>query len=1192
MDSRAEYEPAAIARAETILGRRSFETDRRRLNAEDLLREVNPAEREILQTLSPDRRERLRAGAYLLRGTAISLARDSTLRQRYLRAAAELFENLAGEAEEAGDRRTTFQVLSQAAACWSLAGYQANAVVMGSQIRKRFPELNVDEDVNEVPGPLDFYAAMTSMLVRDLQGLSRLLDARKDFLDDLEDFVLGAITEDSDAIDLVELVVLGRLLGGLAQALGFWRAGYERGAAHAEALFEEAERLALQAEIPDVWLTVNSAREIFSHSVRSSTWHTFRKHVSAWGPLWGRYVRSLAVQKQPVVELWPSQVLALEAGLLDSERAAMVIRTPTSSGKTRMAEAAILDSVARDPFNACCVYVVPFRALASEVEAGLGATLGDLGIRVSSLFGGYESSDLEDFLLSSSDVLIVTPEKLDLVLRADPAFKNRVKLFVVDEGQLLGDENARAVRLEMLLGRLRRAAPTARMLFMSAVVPNVEQVAQWLDPDGDDALDQDWRPTRLLTGVFRWAGDRGRIDYAGQEEFFVPYVLTREKRSLGLTPVRRQPTKPQPWPRTTAETAAELALHFQQIGPVVVFAAQPRNCRAVCSALEIGLRLRSADNRTHTVMPDGVAAEIDELVSLAARQLGADHELIPWLRLGIAYHHARVPEPLRVRIEDAFRSGALQIIVCTTTLSQGVNLPVKTLIVSHTLRNKDDPVSVRDFWNIAGRAGRANRETRGQVILIESSTPREAQRQRSYLDPANIEPLQSQLLELLAWLVHKRCPSIEIRKVEDVAGMAVDDEIDPDIDELLDQEQLVELEAQILALLCEEIVDGEDLEKAELILGRSLAGVQLIDLDAPIRPFARFLVARARRAEEQVPDLERRLLFYRTGLSAASCIALDEAMAEILNRYGENLWSTDNQRRLRADLLAAAFSIVETAPSEGVTVELAVEISQDWMDYASMEELRARYGARHQGLADPTVLNLFVQDTLVRNAPWALSAALSMLEARLSDELALPESFRALPSLMKFGVDSPQAGYASTLAAEDRDTARRLADLAVAAGVEEGFTAFMKWLSELLVEDLRLALGDEPETDRLARRIARLSSSDLALKLLLGKGEVVAAVRGLDHGGRRSALSGLQPEQVVRLMREPDNPYDANAILVLSADDAELGYVAREVARGVAGRIDEDPHSVIAVVLEVDAEIPLLRLRLTLTSPGQGPHVD
>lgn len=1186
MDSKAEFEPAAIARAETVLDRGNFDTDRRRLNAENLLREINPAEREILQTLSPERRERLRAAAYLLRGTALSLERRSTSRQRFLRAAAELFENLAGEAEEAGDRRTEFQVLSQAAACWSLAGYQANAVVMGSQIRRSFPEFDVSGNLGEAPGSLDFYAVMTSVLERDLPRLRLLLNARKDFLDDVEGFALRADNENPGAIDLVELVVLGRLLHGMKEALRFWQAGHERGATNAEALLDEAERLSLHAETPDMWLAVNSVREIFSHSVRSSTWHAFRKHVGTWGPLWRRYVRSLAAQRQPVIELWPSQTLALEAGLLDQERAAMVIRTPTSSGKTRMAEAAILDTVAGDPTNACCVYVVPFRALATEVEAGLGATLGDLGIRVSSLFGGYESSDLEDFLLSSSDVLIVTPEKLDLVLRADPAFRNRVKLFVIDEGQLLGDENSRAVRLEVLLARLRRAAPTARVLFMSAVVPNVEQVAQWLDPNGHEPLDQDWRPTRLLTGVFRWAGNRGRIDYQGQEEFFVPYVLTREEKSLGLTPVRRQPMKPRPWPESTAETAAELALHLQRIGPVVVFAAQPRNCRAVCTALEIGLRLRLANGGANTVVPDGFAAEIDDLVSLAARQLGADHELIPWLRLGIAYHHARVPEPLRVRIEDAFRSGALQIVVCTTTLSQGVNLPVKTLIVSHTLRGKEDPVSVRDFWNIAGRAGRANRETRGQVILIESTTPREAQRQRIYLDQSNIEPLQSRLLTLFAWLAQKRCPSAEIRKVEDVASMVPEDEIEPDIGELLEQEELVELEAQILALLCEEIVDGGDLVKAEQILGQTLAGVQLADLNAPVRPFARFIVARARSAQEAVPDYEKRLLYYRTGLSVASCITLDRAMAELVDRFGEAPWSDDVQHELGADLLAAAFSIVETTPTEEVSIDLAVEIAQDWMGYASMEELRARYGARHNALEDPTVLNLFVQDTLVRNAPWALSAALSMLDARLPDDSVIPESFRALPSLMKFGVDSPQAAYASTLAAEDRDTARKLADLALSAEIGGGYAAFMKWLSELLVEDLRLALGDEPDTTRLAQRIARLSSSDLALQLLLGQSDVVAAVRGLTYGNRKAHLSDLEQKHAVRLVREPDNPHDANAIRVLRADDADLGYLAREVARGIAGRLDDDPRSVEATVLEADAAVPMLRLQLNLVKPS------
>jgi replicative superfamily II helicase len=114
------------------------------------------------------------------------------------------------------------------------------------------------------------------------------------------------------------------------------------------------------------------------------------------------------------------------------------------------------------------------------------------------------------------------------------------------------------------------------------------------------------------------------------------------------------------------------------------------------------------------VIGSGAQAQIDELVVLAAKHLGAEHELVGWLRLGIAYHHARVPEALRVRIEDAFRGGALQVLACTATLSQGVNLPVKTLIVSHALRGHEDPVSVRDFWNVAGRAGRANRETRGK----------------------------------------------------------------------------------------------------------------------------------------------------------------------------------------------------------------------------------------------------------------------------------------------------------------------------------------------------------------------------------------------------------------------------------------------------------------------------------------------
>lgn len=1185
MISRADYELAAVRRVDRLLETRAFSRDRSRLRAEDLLREVNPHEREILQTLTGQRRQGLKSGAYLLRATALTLERNHPRRRDYLRVAAETFEDLAGPAQEQGDRRTAFQALSQAAACWSLAGYQANAVVMGNRLRRAFDEFDLLAPARAVgaPGSLDFYAVAAGVIERDLVRLERLVAMRRSFLDDVQTVALEGATQAGDGFafaELIELIALGELLAGLGDALRFWRFGDERAAARAEKRFAEAERLTLAGETPESWLVVNSAREIFADSVRASTWRTFRRHVGSWGPLWDRYLRQLASQTRPVVELWPSQRMALEAGLLDPRHRALVVRTPTSSGKTRMAEAAIVDAVSAAPETGCCVYLVPFRALATEVEAGLGATLGDLGIRVSSLFGGYETSDLEDFLLSTSNVLVITPEKLDLVLRSDPAFAERLKLIVVDEGQLLGDENARAIRLELLLTRLRRAAPEARLLFLSAVVPNVDQVARWLDPGGLAAFEQSWRPTRLLTGVFRWAGDRGRIDYEGQSEFFVPYVLRREMRSIGLTPVRRQPKKPQRWPDTVAQTAAALALHFQRIGPVAIFAAQPRNCGAVCTALDTALWLRAQDGGAPNVIGPGHEAEIDELVALAAKHLGADHELVAWMRLGIAYHHARVPGAVRVRIEDAFRSSALQILACTTTLSQGVNLPIKTLIVNHTLRGQDDPVSVRDFWNIAGRAGRANRETRGQVILIESPTQSEAARQRGYLDQANIEPLRSRLLDLLLWLVQQRCPTVNLRVWDDLSKMTDDDVINPELGELLEDLDVNELEGQILALLCEEVIDSDDVASAEALLGASLAGVQLADLSAPRVPFARFLASRAKAVAEAVPDVERRMRYYRTGLSVASCITLDRLAEELLDEFGDGLWTADPGRELRDRMLAGAFSVTETNPSEDVPADVAVDIADDWIAYASMEELRARYGTRASQLNDPTTLNLFIQSSLANGAPWSLSALVAFLDARVPEGVALSERLRALPALVKFGVDSPHAAYASTLGAQDRDAARKLAEMASRSGVGAGFVPFMSWMSELRIEELRDGLGPSPETDRLARRVARLSTSNLALELLLGRPTIIVSVRGLAYGDRTANARGLQVGDTVILERESENPYDANAIRVRLEDGVDVGYVARDAARGLAAHLDANPDAFDAVVREIDLDASLMRLEL------------
>ena len=110
--------------------------------------------------------------------------------------------------------------------------------------------------------------------------------------------------------------------------------------------------------------------------------------------------------------------------------------------------------------------------------------------------------------------------------------------------------------------------------------------------------------------------------------------------------------------------------------------------------------------------------------------------------------------------------------------------------------------------------------------------------------------------------------------------------------------------------------------------------------------------------------------------------------------------------------------------------------------------------------------------------------------------------------------------------------------------------------------------------------MARLSTSNLALELLLGRPTVVAAVRGLAHGDRNANARRLSGAGTVVLEREPENSYDANAIRVRLTADADAGYVAREAARGLAAHLDADPDAFDATMREIDADAALLRLEI------------
>ena len=188
--------------------------------------------------------------------------------------AAEMFEDLAGPAREQEDRRTAFQALSQAAACWSLAGYQANAVVMGDRLRRTFAAFDILAPASRGGKP-----GQPRFLRRGRQGSSSVTSARLESLVALAPSVSGRCRDGgaqpapiqaeaglgAGRIDRAHRP--GELLAGVAQALRFWRSRSPAGRRRrAERRFAEAERLRSPARLRRAGSIANSAREIFADS--------------------------------------------------------------------------------------------------------------------------------------------------------------------------------------------------------------------------------------------------------------------------------------------------------------------------------------------------------------------------------------------------------------------------------------------------------------------------------------------------------------------------------------------------------------------------------------------------------------------------------------------------------------------------------------------------------------------------------------------------------------------------------------------------------------------------------------------------------------------------------------------------------------------------------------------------------------
>ncbi|MEW6604391.1 MAG: DEAD/DEAH box helicase [Thermoproteota archaeon] len=402
--------------------------------------------------------------------------------------------------------------------------------------------------------------------------------------------------------------------------------------------------------------------------------------------------------------LYPPQQMALERGILEGKR--LLVTTPTASGKTLVAMMAILKAIEK---GGKAVYLTPLRALASEKYDDLKVLEKlDLGrkVRVAVATSDYDSSGKE---LAGADVIVLTNEKMDTLFRHNAEWLGEVALFVSDEVHLIGDRE-RGPTLEMMLTKIRKHYPQSQVVALSATVANSDEIADWL---GCELVESDWRPTKLVEGVYEYGsarmndGSKLKIESSG------------------------------------VSSAVDLAIGSLDNGGQALIFAETRK-RAVSLAAKAAEGVYRRLDKAAKEQAAGVSAEIlkgdDSELTRTLGQLAAK---------GVAFHHAGLGPSSRKIVEDSFKSGIIKILTATPTLAAGVNLPARRVVIASILRYDSDyggnvPISVLEYKQLCGRAGRPKYDTFGEAIMVSESGVNPEELYDHYV-LGTPEPLRSQL---------------------------------------------------------------------------------------------------------------------------------------------------------------------------------------------------------------------------------------------------------------------------------------------------------------------------------------------------------------------------------------------------------------------------------------------------------------
>lgn len=369
------------------------------------------------------------------------------------------------------------------------------------------------------------------------------------------------------------------------------------------------------------------------------------------------------------------------------EEKSLSVSAPTSAGKSHVLNLDLIRRVVAENVSGI-VYLVPTRALISEVSARIRTTLRNEGLEnvlVKTVPIAPSEIDLE-----SKVVYVLTQERLLSLLK--PQNKGlKISSIFVDEAHELG-KGKRGVTLENAIDLVLKRFPFSEIYFVSPLIKNPGSFLSLFNRvSSGKFFTETFSP--VLQNIILVDKKKGKPSHCN-----LSLLRGNEVSEVGSVDAAL------PSSGVVKRTAAFVKSITRESSTTIVFANGPGSAETMAKEI--------SDLKLFPACP-----EIYEFIQFIKEFIHEEHPLLECLPYSVGFHYGELPSIVRAGIEELFKNNHLKVLCCTSTLLQGVNLPAKNIVIDCP-KSGDDPLSRSDFLNLSGRAGRLLKEFSGNIWCL------------------------------------------------------------------------------------------------------------------------------------------------------------------------------------------------------------------------------------------------------------------------------------------------------------------------------------------------------------------------------------------------------------------------------------------------------------------------------------------